>query len=187
MSRRFHSTIVDMIISVCIRLSKVCATRQVVLSGGVFLNEFILLNTVEGLHAAGLKPYFHHSVPTNDGGISLGQIVVARGNYRQNILMSGRSSMREYVNHFSAVLFDMDGVLIDSNSVIERGWREAAETFGKTISQDDIIKHIHGQPGPHTIRALLVTCLLKRREKFRHTLFMLRIQPNMILYRALLR
>ncbi|EPF0146762.1 hypothetical protein ACSN7S_004606, partial [Enterobacter hormaechei] len=33
----------------------------------------------EGLHAAGLKPYFHHSVPTNDGGISLGQIVVARG------------------------------------------------------------------------------------------------------------
>ncbi|WP_163278552.1 carbamoyltransferase HypF [Enterobacter hormaechei] len=79
LSRRFHSTIVDMIISVCIRLSKVCATRQVVLSGGVFLNEFILLNTVEGLHAAGLKPYFHHSVPTNDGGISLGQIVVARG------------------------------------------------------------------------------------------------------------
>lgn len=62
--------------------------------------------------------------------------------------------MREYVNHFSAVLFDMDGVLIDSNSVIERGWREAAETFGKTISQDDIIKHIHGQPGPHTIQAL---------------------------------
>nr|WP_276525880.1 HAD family phosphatase [Enterobacter hormaechei] len=48
----------------------------------------------------------------------------------------------------------MDGVLIDSNSVIERGWREAAETFGKTISQDDIIKHIHGQPGPHTIQAL---------------------------------
>ncbi|WP_440310797.1 Kae1-like domain-containing protein, partial [Klebsiella pneumoniae] len=36
LSRRFHSTIVDMIISVCIRLSKVCATRQVVLSGGVF-------------------------------------------------------------------------------------------------------------------------------------------------------
>ncbi|MEI9482956.1 HAD family phosphatase [Enterobacter cancerogenus] len=62
--------------------------------------------------------------------------------------------MRESVNYFSAVLFDMDGVLIDSNSVIERGWREAAEIFGKTISLEDMIKHIHGQPGPHTIQAL---------------------------------
>ena len=52
--------------------------------------------------------------------------------------------MRESVNYFSAVLFDMDGVLIDSNSVIERGWREAAEIFGKTISLEDMIKHIHG-------------------------------------------
>lgn len=79
LSRRFHSTIVDMIISVCKHLSKVAATRQVVLSGGVFLNEFILLNAVDGLNAAGLKPYFHQCVPTNDGGISLGQIVVAMG------------------------------------------------------------------------------------------------------------
>ncbi|HCR2030948.1 TPA: hypothetical protein ONC47_003751 [Enterobacter cloacae] len=68
-----------MIISVCKHLSKVAATRQVVLSGGVFLNEFILLNAVDGLDAAGLKPYFHQCVPTNDGGISLGQIVVAMG------------------------------------------------------------------------------------------------------------
>ncbi|EOY8506847.1 TPA: carbamoyltransferase HypF [Enterobacter cloacae] len=79
LSRRFHSTIVDMIISVCKHLSQVAATRQVVLSGGVFLNEFILLNAVDGLNAAGLKPYFHQCVPTNDGGISLGQIVVAMG------------------------------------------------------------------------------------------------------------
>lgn len=54
----------------------------------------------------------------------------------------------------AAVLFDMDGVLIDSNAVIERAWREAAEIYGKTISDQDMIKHIHGQPGPHTIQAL---------------------------------
>lgn len=53
-----------------------------------------------------------------------------------------------------AILFDMDGVLIDSNSVIERAWREAAEMYGKTISDEQIVKHIHGQPGPHTIQAL---------------------------------
>lgn len=53
-----------------------------------------------------------------------------------------------------AILFDMDGVLIDSNAVIEHAWREAAEMYGKTISQEEIVKHIHGQPGPHTIQAL---------------------------------
>ncbi|ENA0609864.1 HAD family phosphatase [Enterobacter bugandensis] len=57
-------------------------------------------------------------------------------------------------HRFSAVLFDMDGVLIDSNAVIEQGWRDAASMYGKTLSQDEISKHIHGQPGPHTIQAL---------------------------------
>lgn len=64
----------------------------------------------------------------------------------------------------AAVLFDMDGVLIDSNAVIERAWREAAEMYGKTISADDIIKHIHGQPGPHTIQALFNDLPRKDRE-----------------------
>lgn len=54
----------------------------------------------------------------------------------------------------SAILFDMDGVLVDSRSVIERAWREAADMYGVSITEDDIHTHIHGQPGPHTIRAL---------------------------------
>lgn len=53
-----------------------------------------------------------------------------------------------------AVLFDMDGVLVDSRSVIERAWTEAGEMYGIKISEDDIHNHIHGQPGPHTIQAL---------------------------------
>ncbi|MFW7215767.1 HAD family hydrolase [Enterobacter sp. BNK-22] len=54
----------------------------------------------------------------------------------------------------SAVLFDMDGVLIDSNPVIERAWTEAAAMYGIDISNEDIVQHIHGQPGHYTIRAL---------------------------------
>lgn len=54
----------------------------------------------------------------------------------------------------AAVLFDMDGVLIDSRAVIEQGWREAAQLYGRRITPEDIVKHIHGQPGPHTIRTL---------------------------------
>lgn len=65
----------------------------------------------------------------------------------------------------TAVLFDMDGVLIDSNEVIERGWREAAAMYGKTISEQEIIKHIHGQPGPHTIRALFSDLPLVDQQK----------------------
>ncbi|MEE7532684.1 HAD family phosphatase [Klebsiella huaxiensis] len=64
-----------------------------------------------------------------------------------------------------AVLFDMDGVLIDSNAVIERAWSEAAKMYGREISDEDIIKHIHGQPGPHTIRALFNDLPLADRQK----------------------
>lgn len=64
-----------------------------------------------------------------------------------------------------AVLFDMDGVLIDSNAVIERAWREAAEIYGKTISEEEMIKHIHGQPGSHTIQALFSHLSIEDQKK----------------------
>ena len=73
--------------------------------------------------------------------------------------------MHNITNRAAAVLFDMDGVLIDSNEVIERAWREAADMYGKTISEDEIIKHIHGQPGPHTIRALFSDLPLVDQQK----------------------
>ena len=62
--------------------------------------------------------------------------------------------MNNIIKNFNAVLFDMDGVLIDSNSVIERAWCEVAQMYDREISNDEMIKHIHGQPGPHTISAL---------------------------------
>lgn len=62
--------------------------------------------------------------------------------------------MNNIVKNFNAVLFDMDGVLIDSNSVIERAWCEVAQMYDREISNDEMIKHIHDQPRPHTISAL---------------------------------
>lgn len=73
--------------------------------------------------------------------------------------------MHNSTTRIAAVLFDMDGVLIDSNSVIERAWREAAEMYGKSISEDEIVKHIHGQPGPHTIQALFSDLPLSDQQK----------------------
>lgn len=62
--------------------------------------------------------------------------------------------MIKAITKISAVLFDMDGVLIDSNSVIGKAWIEAGKLYGVTVTDNDISKHIYGQPGPHTIKTL---------------------------------
>lgn len=77
LSRRFHSTVVNIVSDVCERLSERFGTRQVVLSGGVFLNEFLLVNTLKRLQFLGYAVHHQTAVPPNDGGISLGQVAVA--------------------------------------------------------------------------------------------------------------
>ncbi len=77
LSRRFHSTIVAIVADVCEQLSQQFGTRQVVLSGGVFLNEFLLVNTLTRLRSMGYAVHHQTAVPPNDGGISLGQVAVA--------------------------------------------------------------------------------------------------------------
>jgi hydrogenase maturation protein HypF len=47
------------------------------LSGGVFQNMFLLDAAVARLEARGFRVLLHSRVPANDGGISLGQAVVA--------------------------------------------------------------------------------------------------------------
>jgi hydrogenase maturation protein HypF len=47
------------------------------LSGGVFQNRLLLKLTSTGLQQASFKVFTHHLVPCNDGGLSLGQAVIA--------------------------------------------------------------------------------------------------------------
>lgn len=77
LSRRFHSTVVDLIGAMCIKLANANSCENIVLSGGVFCNSFLLKNAYTHLKSLGLKPYIHRVIPSNDGGISLGQVVVA--------------------------------------------------------------------------------------------------------------
>jgi hydrogenase maturation protein HypF len=81
-SRRFHSAVVGMVVQRCTAISRAHHTDQVVLSGGVFLNEFLAVNCLVELRRAGLAAYGHHLVPCNDGGISLGQVAVASARIR---------------------------------------------------------------------------------------------------------
>jgi len=74
---RFHLTMAEIITSVAGRLRRASGLQDVVLSGGVFQNALLLRLSSERLGKAGFKVWAHERVPTNDGGISLGQAVVA--------------------------------------------------------------------------------------------------------------
>ncbi|ASW04037.1 carbamoyltransferase HypF [Paraburkholderia aromaticivorans] len=82
-SRRFHSTLVHAIAALCGRLRDTYSLDTVVLSGGVFVNEFLLVNSLLELRRTGFDVHCHREVPTNDGGIALGQVVVASARCRE--------------------------------------------------------------------------------------------------------
>jgi len=74
---KFHNTIARMIRELCQVISDKTGITQVVLSGGVFQNRLLLRKAVSLLEASGFDVFTHRQVPTNDGGISLGQVVIA--------------------------------------------------------------------------------------------------------------
>jgi len=74
---RFHNTIARMIKELCQVISDETGITQVVLSGGVFQNRLLLRKTVSLLEASDVEVFTHRRVPCNDGGISLGQAVIA--------------------------------------------------------------------------------------------------------------
>jgi hydrogenase maturation protein HypF len=77
LSLGFHSGVVAMVVTQCEAVRREHGVEQVVLSGGVFLNEFVLVNCLVALRKSGFAAYAHRQVPPNDGGIALGQAMVA--------------------------------------------------------------------------------------------------------------
>ncbi|HID95379.1 MAG TPA: carbamoyltransferase HypF [Candidatus Latescibacteria bacterium] len=76
-SAKFHNTIAAMITNVCLQIRERTGLKEVALSGGVFQNAFLLNKAIDMLTASGFTVFTHHQVPPNDGGISLGQAVIA--------------------------------------------------------------------------------------------------------------
>ncbi len=76
-SAKFHNTIADVIVGVSRVARERTGINRVALSGGVFQNMYLLGRTLDGLESRGFEALIHHQVPTNDGGIALGQAVIA--------------------------------------------------------------------------------------------------------------
>ena len=75
----FHHAVAQMVVRMCQTLARDTGINKVALSGGVFQNRLLLRLTSDYLEKTGLNVITHREVPTNDGGISLGQAVI--GNF----------------------------------------------------------------------------------------------------------
>ena len=69
----FHDAVARMIVAVAGHVA-----GPVGLTGGVFQNALLVERSVAALRAAGRETLLHHRVPPNDGGLALGQAVLAR-------------------------------------------------------------------------------------------------------------
>ncbi|MBN1759690.1 MAG: carbamoyltransferase HypF [Chitinispirillaceae bacterium] len=76
-STRFHATIIDVIVTTCRSIRNNSGCGKVVLSGGCFQNRCIFEGTVRMLQENTFTVFTHHQIPCNDGGVALGQLVVA--------------------------------------------------------------------------------------------------------------
>lgn len=84
-SAKFHNTIIS-VISEVVKVSRVKYNlNKVVLSGGTFQNKYILENLEDLLQKSKFQVFSHQKIPPNDGGISLGQLVIA-AKKRQNTI-----------------------------------------------------------------------------------------------------
>lgn len=74
MSRKFHYGIAKACVDMCLRLSAETGIKTFCFSGGCFQNLIFSELVKKMLSGRGFKIYFNNSIPSNDGGISAGQI-----------------------------------------------------------------------------------------------------------------
>ncbi|MFF1654377.1 carbamoyltransferase HypF [Streptomyces sp. NPDC058251] len=76
-ARRFHRAVVALVQEVCAVARERTGIRTVALSGGVFCNALLTEGCCAVLERDGFTVLRHHKVPPNDGGLALGQLIVA--------------------------------------------------------------------------------------------------------------
>jgi len=77
MSRKFHNGLAVVFVDVAERIRDRTELNRVCLSGGCFLNALLLETMIAEMKERSFEVFFHTEVPPGDGGISLGQAVIA--------------------------------------------------------------------------------------------------------------
>ncbi len=76
-SAKFHNTLAPALLAMAQHARESTKINTVVLSGGVFCNQYLINRLVKLLKKEGFSVLFNRDVPSNDGGISLGQAAIA--------------------------------------------------------------------------------------------------------------
>ncbi len=80
-SARFHNSIAIACLEICKSIKMKFGINTVAFSGGVWQNSFLTRKTMNYLQASDFSVLVHQKVPANDGGISLGQVMVAANSF----------------------------------------------------------------------------------------------------------
>lgn len=96
-SAKFHNTVCEATIDTVCKIRNRCSINDIVLSGGVFENAYLLKNMQRGLIERGFNTYHHMKIPTNDGGIAFGQVVAAAEMVKEGNYVPG-SSGKDYIH-----------------------------------------------------------------------------------------
>jgi len=75
-SARFHNGVAELCRQACVEVRRQTGITEVVLGGGTWQNRALLTEATRRLEKDRFIIYRHHQMPTNDGGLSLGQALV---------------------------------------------------------------------------------------------------------------
>jgi hydrogenase maturation protein HypF len=78
-SARFHRAVAAGVERVCLVTREGGGPERVCLAGGVFQNDILRSNVVERLERNDFQVFGSRQAPAGDGGLSLGQVLVAHG------------------------------------------------------------------------------------------------------------
>lgn len=97
-SSKFHNTVIEATTDCVCRIREKTGLEDVVLSGGVFENTYLLERLISRLEDLNFKVYYNRLTPSNDGGISFGQAAAACAILKENDYVScdsGQSNQHE--------------------------------------------------------------------------------------------
>jgi hydrogenase maturation protein HypF len=76
-SAKFHNSLAEATCALVCKIAERESINKVMLSGGVFENQYLLKKVYKKLIQDGFKVFYNKQIPINDGGLSFGQLHVA--------------------------------------------------------------------------------------------------------------